>query len=83
MSSHLNALQVRLSNERARLARATTDQERAMRSVWVAQCEKEIARETAREWSDSPAGESAARYFDAVDNDNTMTDDELLAALEG
>lgn len=80
MSSHLNALQTRLSNERARLASAKTDQERAMRSVWVAQCEKEIARETAREWSDSPSGQSAARYFDAIEVD--MSDDELLAALE-
>lgn len=77
MTSHLNALQARLSNERSRLASATTDAERAMRTVWVAQCEKEIARATSREWSDSAAGQSAARYFDAIE-----ADDELLAALE-
>lgn len=82
MTSHLAALQTRLANERARLARSATDQERAMRAVWVAQCEKEIARETSREWSDSAAGQSAARYFDTIEADE-MSTDELLAALEG
>lgn len=81
MTSHLNALETRLSNERARLAAATTDQERQMRTVWVAQAEKEIAREKSREWSDSATGQSAARYFDAIESDCDMTDDELLAEL--
>ncbi|MEL7086847.1 MAG: hypothetical protein AAGL98_00145 [Planctomycetota bacterium] len=69
MSSHLNALQLRLSNERVRLTNAKTGQERAMRAVWVAQIEKEIASETSHTFSDTVA--------------ETMTDDELLAALEG
>jgi len=43
--SHLNALQVRLSHERVRLANATTDRERQMWAVWVAGIEREIAEE--------------------------------------
>jgi hypothetical protein len=82
MTSHLSALQARLSNERVRLANATTKQERDMRAVWVAQIEKEIAREQSRTWSDTPDGQSAARYFDAIEAGDDMSDDELLAALE-
>jgi hypothetical protein len=79
--THLNALQTRLANERARLASSKTDQERAMRSVWVAQCEKEIARETSREWSDSASGQSAARYFDAIEVDEMS--DRRIACSSG
>lgn len=43
--THLNALELNLSHERARLANAKTDAERASRSVWVAQLEREIASE--------------------------------------
>jgi hypothetical protein len=43
--SHLDALNLRLSNERNRLAKARTATEREQRQVWVAQVEKEIARE--------------------------------------
>lgn len=43
--SHLNALQVALSNERSRLANAKTAAERELRSVWVKQLEKEVAHE--------------------------------------
>jgi phosphosulfolactate phosphohydrolase-like enzyme len=43
--SHLDALNLRLSNERNRLATAKTVRERDMRKVWVAQIEKEIAFE--------------------------------------
>jgi hypothetical protein len=43
--NHLNALQLRLSNERARLANAKTTQEKAARAVWVAQIEREVAAE--------------------------------------
>ena len=45
MSDHLSALQLRLSNERARLAAATREGEIDMRRVWVAQIEKEIEQE--------------------------------------
>jgi len=43
--THLNALQLRLLNERARLAVARSAQEIEARTVWVAQIEKEIAAE--------------------------------------
>jgi len=44
-TSHLEALQVRLSHERSYLAQAKTEKQRAMRRVWIAQVEKEIAGE--------------------------------------
>ena len=44
-TSHLEALQFRLSNERARLAAATKPQEIEHRKVWVQGIEKEIASE--------------------------------------
>lgn len=43
--THLDALQLRLSNERIHLANAKTDYERKLRSVWVRQIEKEIEHE--------------------------------------
>lgn len=42
---HLDALNLRLSNERVRLQSAKTEREREMRRVWIAQIEKEIADE--------------------------------------
>jgi len=45
MNDHLNALRMRLSNERVRLAGAQSQKERDLRSVWIAQIEKEIAHE--------------------------------------
>lgn len=46
-TTHLNALNLRLSNERVRLANAKTEKEREMRAVWVAGIEKEIEDELA------------------------------------
>lgn len=66
--SHLDALQVRLSHERARLAAATRPREIELRTVWVAGIEREITHEM-----DFLSGGKAP----AVD----MSDDELLAAL--
>lgn len=43
--SHLDALQVGLSHERDRLAKAKKPGEIALRKVWVAQYENEIAAE--------------------------------------
>jgi len=43
--SHLNALETRLSHERAYLAAAKTEGERKLRRVWIAQLEREIAAE--------------------------------------
>jgi hypothetical protein len=65
MTSHLNALNLRLSNERNYLAKAKTQGERDLRKVWIAQIEKEI---------------SAEQAFAGLVGDE-MTDDELLAAL--
>lgn len=46
-TEHLDALQLNLSHERARLHAATSPAEREMRSVWVAQLEREVAAERA------------------------------------
>lgn len=43
--SHLDALTSRLGREKARLAEATTDDERAFRTREITACEKEIAAE--------------------------------------
>lgn len=66
--SHLDALQVRLSHERARLAAATRPREIVIRKVWIAGIEKEIAHKM-----DFLSGSKAP--------DVDMTDDEMLAAL--
>jgi len=68
-TSHLGALQVRLSHERNRLNAAKTEGERELRQVWVAQIEKEIAGEKA--------------FLGMVDESPTteMSADDLLAEL--
>ena len=66
-TTHLVALVTGLHKERARLALAT-GQERDLRTVWVAQLEKEIAAEEAF-LGMAPADEEP------------MTDEELYAAL--
>lgn len=43
--THLHALNLNLSNERIRLSNAKTDGEIELRSIWIAQLEKEIAEE--------------------------------------
>ena len=67
--SHLNALQVRLSHERGYLVAAKTGSERKLRSVWIAQIEKEIAAERA--------------FIGLVDEGQSLkiSDEELLAEL--
>lgn len=67
-TTHLNALELRLSHEREYLRAAKSEGEREIRRVWIAQIMREIDRE--RDFvggmiSDLPA----------------MTDDELLAEL--
>lgn len=67
--SHLNALYLRLSNERGYLAAAKTEKEREIRIIWVAQIENEIAQE---------------RSFLGLSDDacaEAISDDELLAQL--
>lgn len=45
--SHLHAIELRLSNERLRLAAAKTAGERKQRQVWIRAAEKELAAELA------------------------------------
>jgi hypothetical protein len=68
--SHLHALEHGLHNERARLASAKTEGERALRAVWIRQREREIAQE--RIFLGLPADH---------EEPDTMTDDDLLQAL--
>jgi len=69
-TSHLDALKLRLSHERSYLAAAKTQKERAIRQVWIAQIEREIAAEMAFLGQTAIDPEIAA-----------MSDDELLAEL--
>ena len=66
-TSHLTAIHERLYRERRRLSEATSKQERALRTVWVAQIEKELADELAHLGLSAEVGE--------------IGDDELLAEL--
>ncbi len=68
-TSHLDALNLRLSHERVHLSNAKTDNERQMRRVWIAQIEKEI--------------ESEKKFLNMSErNDTHMSDEDLLRALE-
>lgn len=66
-TTHLTALHERLCHERARLADAKKDSEKALRAVWIAQIEKEIADEMAHLGMSAELPETS--------------DDDLLAAL--
>lgn len=66
MTDHLDALRLRLSNEKTRLSAETTGAGRAFRARQIAQVEREIAHE---------------ERFLAKQPENTMSDDELLNAL--
>lgn len=67
-TTHLHALELGLSHERDRLAQAKTPHERALRSVWISQREREIAGE---------------RTFIGLTEGTEceLTDDELLVEL--
>lgn len=67
---HLDALNLRLSHERERWRLAKSVAERNMRSVWVAQLEKEITHERVF------LGLTAQPEIESIN------DDDLLAALE-
>ena len=64
--SHLDALELNLSHERARLNEATKKGEIELRTVWVKQLEKEIAGE---------------RNFLGLGESSEVSDDDLLAEL--
>lgn len=67
-TSHLNALNVNLSNEKIRLETAQSEIERQMRRVWIVQLEKEVAAE--RAFLGLP-----------VEVTECLSDDDLLAEL--
>lgn len=69
--SHLDALQARLEREKARLNAAKNDHERAFREREIASCEKEIA------------AEYEFLGIEPLSLDEIMSDDELLAELQG
>lgn len=68
---HLNALELRLHRERGYLSVAKTEGEKALRSVWIAQIEKEIKAE--REFLGLPA----------VAVESELSDDDLARELLG
>ena len=68
--SHLNALEANLFKAKVQLKRATKAGEIALRTVWVAQLEKEVAGER-----------KFLGLLNSDSNEPKMTDDELLAAL--
>lgn len=69
-TSHLVALQERLSRERMRLAEVMSDEEKALRQVWVVQAEREL--------------EAELKFLGMAGDGNVddMGDDELLSELE-
>ena len=67
MTSHLDALNLRLSHERGYLAIAKSENERELRGIWIAQIEREIAHEVA--------------FLGKSEVSCDLTDDELLAEL--
>lgn len=68
-TSHLVALQERLSRERTRLAESKTDGERALRQVWVTQAERELE------------GEMKFLGMDGNAKVDDISDDDLLLEL--
>ena len=67
--SHLDALNLRLSHEREYLRTAKSQQEKELRTVWIAQIEKEIQ------------GEMKFLGIETTPDEILMSDDELLNEL--
>lgn len=74
-TSHLDALNLRLSNERVRLSQAKTKNEIELRTVWVQGIEKEIKSEI--EFLKSKGIEVFTSIDDILDDDALMA--ELLS----
>lgn len=72
-TTHLVALQTRLSNERGYLAKAKKQSEIDLRKVWIKQIEKEIESEI--------AFLAKQGYVVPEQTTNDISDDELLAEL--
>lgn len=75
---HLNALEHRLFNEKQRLDAATGKREKEIRTVWVAQIEREIEKEKEFLRKRGIVAQDAS-----ADELPDMSDDELLAELFG
>lgn len=69
-TSHLAALETRLSHERAYLAKSTKPAERAVREVWIMQIEREIAFTAKR-----------GLIVDRTNTTDDISDADLLALL--
>jgi len=65
--THLDALELRLSNERVYLSAAKTERERNLRRVWITQIEKEI--------------KSEKKFLLLTEEELNPTDEELLNDL--
>lgn len=76
-TTHYVALMTRLSNEKGYLAAATKQSEIELRTVWIAQIEKEIAQE---ELFLKSKGVNVYTVSSEVDK---MSEDDLLAELLG
>lgn len=72
---HYTALMTHLSNEKQRLAVATSKAEIELRSVWVAQLEKEIANEV------KFLENQGVNLYNVTDEVDNMSDDDLLNEL--
>lgn len=70
-TTHLDALELRLSNERQRLAKTRSKSERALREVWCIGIEVEIRNE--RKFLGLP---------DNLAEIEALSDDDLLAELQ-
>jgi len=77
-TEHYVALMTRLSNEKAYLAAATKQSEIELRTVWIAQIEKEIAQE---ELFLKSKGISV--FQTSSSEIDSMSEDDLLAELLG
>lgn len=76
-TEHYTALMNRLSNEKGYLAAATKQSEIELRTVWIAQIEKEIAQE---EMFLKSKGVNVYTVSSEVDS---MSEDDLLTELLG
>lgn len=74
---HYTALMAHLSNEKQRLSSATSKAEIELRSVWVAQLEKEITHEV--KFLES----QGVNLYNDVNEVDSLSDDDLLNELLG
>ena len=74
-TSHLAALETRLSHERAYLSQATKTSEIELRKVWIVQIEREIAAEIAF------LAKHGVVVRTANVDDANISDDDLLSML--